>query len=280
MSTRSGTCRTIGSVGRLKRNGALRRSSGAGRWAGLGILVVVFGVWELTTRLRDVPIFVLPPPSEVVIAAWNERSIIGRELMRTLIEALGGFALASAVAIGLAIAVQRSKTFELSVLPWIMVLQAVPIVAMTPLIALIVGRNTMTAMLIAAIIAFFPIMVNTVRGLRSVSDESLELMHVLAASEAQTFATLRMPTSLPYLFVGLRIAASVVIPGAMIAEWLTGFQGLGYYIIDQSVRFRSVNVWAGILVATAAGVFLFSLVALVERRVISWHAAAESGELP
>ncbi len=238
------------------------------------MLVVILGAWELITRVRDVPIFVLPPPSEIVLATWRERGPIGKELLQTLIEALGGFGLAAFVAISLAVAVQKSRTFELSVLPWVMVLQAVPIVAMTPLIALIVGRNTMTALIIAAIIAFFPITVNTVRGLRSVSDESLELMHVLAARESQVFGFLRIPASLPFLFVGLRVAASVVIPGAMIAEWLTAFQGLGFYIIDQAVRFRSVNVWAGILVATVAGVLLFSIVAFVEKRVIRWHASA------
>ena len=245
------------------------------RLTGPGIAVGLFVAWEIYINLRDVPAYLVPAPSSIFKAAWNQRGPISDELFQTLMEALGGFGLAAMVAIGLAIAVQSSRTFELSVLPWTMVLQAVPIVAMTPLIALIVGRNTMTALIIAAVIAFFPIMVNTVRGLRSVTDESLELMHVWAANESQVFLSLRLPSSLPYLFVGLRIAASVVVPGAMIAEWLTGFRGLGFYIIDQQVRYRTVNVWAGILVATAVGIVLFSIVAVIERRAIRWHASAQ-----
>ena len=256
------------------RQGIARRY--LARLTGLGIAFVAFAGWEVYLNVRDVPPYLVPVPTSIFKAAWNERGPIGDELFQTLLEALGGFGLAAIVAIGLAVAVQSSRTFELSVLPWIMVLQAVPIVAMTPLLALIVGRNTMTALLIAAIIAFFPIMVNTVRGLRSVSDESLELMHVWAARKSQVFLSLRLPSSLSYVFVGLRIAASVVVPGAMIAEWLTGFRGLGFYIIDQQVRYRTVNVWAGIFVATAVGIILFTVVAAIERRVIKWHASAQA----
>ena len=124
---------------------------------------------------------------------------------------------------------------------------------------------------ISAIICFFPIMVNALRGLRSVSDESLELMHVLDASSRQELLQLRLPASLPYLFGGLRIAATICFPGAMIAEWLTAARGLGYYIVDMQVRYRTDLVWAGLVTATLTGVALFTIVTLVERRVIRWQ---------
>lgn len=243
------------------------------------IIVLVVVIWEAAVHILDVQEFILPAPSGIVTAAWSEIPDLGIALRYTLIEAIGGFLLAIFVATLLSIAVQRSRTFELSVLPWVMVLQAVPIVAVTPIIALIVGRNTFTALLVAGVISFFPIMVNMIRGLRSVSDEGMELMHVLAASERQVLQKLRLPASLPFVFVGLRVGVSVVIPGAMIAEWLTAFQGLGHYVIDESVRFRTENVWAGILVATLASVLLFSIVTFIERRVIHWHGIDEEEEL-
>jgi ABC-type nitrate/sulfonate/bicarbonate transport system permease component len=248
---------------------------------GIGLLVAALVVvsWEAAVRLLDVAQFILPAPSVIVAAALDQVAVLGGAFLATLLEALGGFLLAILVASLLAIAVQRSRTFELSLVPWVMALQAIPIVAVTPIIALIVGRNTFTALLVAGMISFFPIMVNMIRGLRSVSDEGVELMHVLAASERQVLRKLRLPASMPFVFVGLRVGVSVVIPGAMIAEWLTASAGLGQYIIDESVRFRSDNVWAGILLATLASVGLFSAVTFVERRVIPWHRVDEGEHL-
>jgi ABC-type nitrate/sulfonate/bicarbonate transport system permease component len=249
------------------------------RWFGILIgpllVVVVFGAWELYSRLRETPTYVLPRPSAIAEAAWDDRSLLLSELGQTLIEAAGGFALAAFLAITLAIAVQGSRTLELTVLPWIVVLQAVPVVAITPVIALLIGRNAFTAMVIAAIIALFPILVNTVRGLASVTDESLELMHVYGSSRWNTFQYLRLPGALPYTFAGLRVAASVVVPGAMVAEWITADSGLGFYVINQSVAYQTELVWAGILVATLAGVGFFTFVSVIERRVIPWSEPEE-----
>lgn len=249
------------------------------RGISLFIIALVVGFWEAAVHLLDVGEFILPAPSVIAAAAFHAMPTLGSALLATLVEAIGGFVLAILVAALLAIGVQRSRTFELSLLPWVMALQAVPIVAVTPIIALIVGRNTFTALLVAGMISFFPIMVNMIRGLRSVTDEGRELMHVLAASERQVLWKLRLPASLPFVFVGLRVGVSVVVPGAMIAEWLTASQGLGQYIINESVRFRSDNVWAGILVATLASVLLFSVVTFVERRVVRWRRVEEREDM-
>jgi NitT/TauT family transport system permease protein len=247
---------------------------------GVGFLVValVIAGWEATVRLLHVAEFILPAPSVIASAVYDQVPTLGGAFLATLMQAIGGFVLAILVASLLAIAVQRSRTFELSLLPWVLALQTIPIVAVTPIIALIVGRNAFTALLVAGMISFFPIMVNMIRGLRSVPDEGIELMHVLAASERQVLWKLRLPASLPFVFVGLRVGISVVIPGAMIAEWFTASQGLGQYIINESVLFRSDNVWAGILVATLASILLFSVVTFAERRVIHWQQVDEDEE--
>jgi len=254
----------------------------AGRLSGLVAILAILVAWEVGTIVLETPRYLVPAPTVIVDAALQDGGRLLPELGRTLTEALAGFALGSASAILLAVAVQRSRTFELTALPPIMVLQSVPIVAVTPVIALVVGRNMMTAIIIAAVICFFPVTVNALRGLRSVSDESLELMHVLAAPGWRVLRSLQFPASLPYLFGGLRVAATLCLPGAMIAEWLAADRGLGYYIIDMQVRFRTELVWAGIMVATLTSVALFTTVTLVERALVGWHTAETSraGEEP
>lgn len=268
----SGAATSVGQgAERLEQAGGRGDRRWLGALLGPAIVVVVFGAWELYSRLRETPGYVLPRPSVIGDAAWGDRSELLSQLGQTLLEAAGGFAIAALVATTLAILVQRSRTFELTVVPWILVLQAVPVVAITPVIALIVGRNPFTAIIIAAIISLFPILVNTVRGLTSVSHASLELMHVAGASRWTVMRYLRLPAALPYVFTGLRIAASVVVPGAMVAEWITADSGLGFYVINQTVNYQTELVWAGILVATAAGVAFFTLVTAIEKRVIPWH---------
>jgi NitT/TauT family transport system permease protein len=248
----------------------------AGRLGGFIAVSALLVAWEVGTVVLQTPRYLVPAPTVIVDAALQDGARLLPELGRTLVEALAGFAIGSLVAILLAVAVQRSRTFELAALPPLMVLQSVPIVAVTPVIALVVGRNMATAVVIAAIICFFPVTVNALRGLRSVSDESLELMHVLAAPGWRVLRSLQFPASLPHLFGGLRVAATLCLPGAMIAEWLAADRGLGYYIIDMQVRFRTELVWAGIMVATLTSVALFTVVTIVERILVGWHAAATS----
>ena len=250
----------------------LRRAKG---WSGTLLIVAIVLVWELWTIVASVPPYLLPAPSRIAGAMAGASGTIASQLAITLFEALAGFALGSVSAILLSIAVLRSRTFEATALPPIMILQSVPIVAITPVIALAIGRTWFTAVVISAIICFFPVMVNAVRGLRSVTDESVELMHVLDASGRQELRKLRLPASLPYLFTGLRVAATICFPGAMIAEWLTAAHGLGYYIVDMQVRYRTDLVWAGLVTATLTGVVLFTIVTLVERRVVRWHDSDE-----
>jgi ABC-type nitrate/sulfonate/bicarbonate transport system permease component len=254
---------TARSLGRLLRG-----------WSGWLLIAGILLAWEAWVLVANVPPYLLPAPSRIVGAMAGASGTISSQLAVTLFEALAGFALGSLTAIILAVAVLRSRTFEATALAPIMILQSVPIVAITPVIALAIGRTALTAVVISAIICFFPVMVNALRGLRSVSDESLELMHVLDASGRQELTQLRLPASLPYLFGGLRIGATICFPGAMIAEWLTAARGLGYYIVDMQVRYRTDLVWAGLVTATLTGVALFTIVTLIEHRVIRWHEEA------
>lgn len=236
------------------------------------IIVLLIAGWEVISRLRNTPNYVLPRPSRISTAGWDNRSELWHQLAHTLIAACAGLALAALSAIVLALIVHRFRSVELAILPWLVVFQAVPIVAVTPILAVIVGRNSYTVVLIAAIVAFFAVFINALRGLRSVADESLELMHVVAASPWQAYRLLRIPAALPFLFTGFRIGASVVVPAAMVAEWIASDEGLGFFVVEQTAFYKTEVVWAGIVVATAAGITLFAAIGLLERLVIPWHA--------
>ena len=240
------------------------------------ILVLIVAGWEIISRVRDTPNYVLPRPSRIATAGWSHRSELWHQLTHTLIEACTGLALAAVSALLVAVIVHRFRSVELAILPWLIVLQAVPIVAVTPILAVIVGRNSYTVVLIAAIVAYFAIFINALRGLRSVADESLELMHVAGASVWDTYRFLRIPAALPFLFTGFRVGASVVIPAAMVAEWIASDQGLGFFVVQQTAFYKTEVVWAGIVVATAAGIALFAAIGLVERLAIPWYASADA----
>jgi NitT/TauT family transport system permease protein len=235
------------------------------------ILALLIMGWETYSRARNTPNYVLPRPSRIATDGWEQRSELWRQLGHTLLEAAAGFTLAAVVGIAIALLLQRSRAIEFAILPWLIVFQAVPIVALTPILAVIIGRNSSTVVLVAAIVSFFAIIINTLRGLRSVPDESLELFHVMAASPWETFRYLRLPGALPYVFTGFRVAASVVIPAAMVAEWIASDQGLGFYVVQQTALYRTELVWAGIVVATIAGIAVFAAVGLLERLIIPWH---------
>lgn len=262
------------SADRLSRKGVAAPVRGRITAAGRGLLSLVgiclfVGFWELCARAFDVQNFILPPASDVFRTLYEARGQLGEQIPRTITEAGLGFAFGSGAAFTTAVLVQRSKLFELTVLPFTVVLQSVPIVAITPVIALIVGRNLKTAIIIVAIVSFFPVLVNSIRGLLAVSDEELELLHVAAARRGQELWLLRFPTAIPFMFGGLRVSAALAVPAALVAEWTAGNSGLGFYISTKWVAYEINLVWAGIVLTTLLTVATFLAVVVVERLLLA-----------
>jgi ABC-type nitrate/sulfonate/bicarbonate transport system permease component len=233
---------------------------------GVALFVVV---WEVGSRAFSMPRFVLPPASAVFETLWDARGELLAALPATVTEAGLGLVIGCSLAFATAVLVQRSKLFELTVLPFTVVLQSVPIVAITPVIALVVGRNVKTAVVVVAMVSYFPVLVNTIRGLLAVSDEELELLHVAAARRSQELWLLRFPTAVPYLFGGLRVAAAIAVPASMVAEWTASNQGLGFYISSQSVAYQIDRVWAGIVLATLLTIGTYVAVVALERALLA-----------
>jgi ABC-type nitrate/sulfonate/bicarbonate transport system permease component len=244
-----------------------RLATTAARWSlGLGIAV---GVWALFLEVTDTPAYHAASPARALDALAEDRSLIIEATRVTAIEAGSGLAISVTVASVLAVAFVSSRSVERALLPFTLVFRSVPVVAIAPLLVLVVGRGLGTAVVCVTIVTFFPVLVNLSRGLRAASPDLLELFHVAGAGKAQVFRMVRVPSAVPFLFAGLRVAAANGVLGAMLAEWLTGSEGLGNLLVYASGRRQLGLVWATMAVATVGAIAVFRTTAWVERIVLA-----------
>lgn len=237
----------------------------AGPLVGLGVFV---GLWIAAIEVFEIPAYQVPTPSMVASAFVEERAFIFESFRITLFETLLGLTVSATVAVGLALAFVSSPVAERALLPFAVTFRSIPIVAMAPLITIIAGRGIATSVFCVTVVTFFPMLVNSAQGFRSVPSEVRELFRVHGATARQYISRAAFPTAIPFLFTGLRIAASVGVLGALTAEWLTGTQGLGFLLLRASSRRQLGLLWAGVVVATLTAVGIFALAVLVERRLL------------
>jgi NitT/TauT family transport system permease protein len=235
----------------------------------LGILAII-GYWELHVRLFNVPEFLIPAPSQVARSLVEEWPALQRNTGATLVESIGGFIAGNGVAILLAVLFVHSKPTERTLYPIAVAIRTVPIIAIAPILVLLFGNGYAPKIIIAALISFFPTLVNMVRGLESVESSALELMRVLSASPAQVFWKLRVPSSLPFLFAALKIAATSCVIGAIVSEWIGADTGLGYLITISTFEFRTGLLYAAMVVGSAMALALFGAVVVAERLIVRW----------
>jgi NitT/TauT family transport system permease protein len=239
----------------------------------LGILAII-GYWEFHVRIFHVPDFLVPAPSQVAQSLVEEWPALRRNTGATLIESIGGFVAGNGVAILLAVLFVHNKPTERTLYPIAVAIRTVPIIAIAPILVLLFGNGYAPKIIIAALISFFPTLVNMVRGLESVESNALELMRVLSASPAQVFWKLRVPSSLPFLFAALKIAATSCVIGAIVSEWIGADTGLGYLITISTFEFRTGLLYAAMVVGSAMALALFGAVVLAERLVVRWKPPA------
>jgi NitT/TauT family transport system permease protein len=193
-------------------------------------------------------------------------------LVPTAIEAVLGFLLGNIAATLVATAFVLRRTMEEAFFPIAVMINTIPVVAKAPILVLLLGNGMEPKIAIAALICFFPTLVNMTRGLRNVSQEQLDLMHVLSARSREVFFKLRVQNSLPYLFSALKIAASTAVIGAIVGEWIGSNIGIGALIIQATYNFDSPLLYATIVVGSTFSALFFALISLIERRVITWNA--------
>ncbi|HKX10534.1 MAG TPA: ABC transporter permease [Stellaceae bacterium] len=242
------------------------------------LMLAAVGLWELCVRAFAVPVYVLPAPSSIVRAFYVgvSRLIYVQNAWITLEETLLGFAAGASLGFMLGTAIALSRRFEYFLYPSIVMFQALPKVALAPLIILWFGVGLPSKIVTAALIAFFPLMVNTVVGLRSADEDRVNLMRSLDASEAQIFWMLRLPSALPFLMAGLEVAMIFALIGAIVAEFVSATAGLGVLINSLNFSGDTAGIFSILLILAVMGLLLNSAIASVRRRVLFWDASQKS----
>ena len=235
-----------------------------------GILVFL-AIWELGVRLFDVPAYLMPPPTKVFATFVQEFPKLLYHGWVTTYEMLLGYAMAVAIAIPLAIGITSSHRFDRFITPQLLFFQVVPKVAIAPLFLVWFGVGTTPKVLVAFLISFFPIVIDAAVGLRSMSSEMSDLARSMGATRWQLFARFRLPTSLPYLFSGLKVAATLAVAGAVVGEFVGADKGLGYLLLVTNSNMETALMFATIVALTIIGLVFFYLVEFLEAFLIPWH---------
>jgi NitT/TauT family transport system permease protein len=239
------------------------------------VFVAVVVIWEVLAASLGLRQFILPRPSAIAAAFVSEWGVLQPAATNTLIEAVGGLAIGVVLGVAAAFAVARWGRVRDIVVPIAIGISAVPIIAVAPIMSNWFGiLNPLAKMAVVILLVFFPIMINVVRGLTEVSPTAIELMRANAASEGEVLRKLRLPNALPFFFTGLKVATTLSLIGAIVAEYFGGSsQVLGRVIVQSSSRLRFDITWSAILVTAVVGIAFYLVILAIERLVIPWHAS-------
>ncbi|HEX6587196.1 MAG TPA: ABC transporter permease [Solirubrobacterales bacterium] len=240
------------------------------------VIAVLLGAWELAARWElisgalDIEDFLVPAPSEIAESLWRDRSLLAEDAWVTLREVVLGFLCALAAGLAFAIVLHLSDTLRRAFYPLLVASQTIPPVAIAPILVVWFGFGIGPKLLLVALICFFPITVNTLDGLRSVDPQLITMMRTLGAGRTQILGRVELPSALPFVFSGARIAVAVAVIAAVFAEWAGADSGLGHQILIASGQLLTARMFAAIVLLSAIAILLFGLVAIIERKVVTW----------
>ena len=240
------------------------------------LLAAILGLWEWGVRAFGIPFYILPAPSRIATLLVTERALLASEAAVTLLEIFLGFGIAFVMGIGLALLIFASRTVERAVYPLVIASQTVPVFAIAPLLIVWLGYGMLSKVAMAALIVFFPIVVNTVDGLRAADPDIINLLLILGATPAQVLVKIRAPAALPFVFSGIRIAVATSVIGAVIGEWVGATQGLGFLMIHANAQLHVDLVFAAITVLSLMAVGLFLAVSGVEWLALPWRRVGDA----
>jgi NitT/TauT family transport system permease protein len=230
---------------------------------------------QLIVRGFDIPMYVVPAPSDVIRDIVSRPDLYAQQTWRTFYETVLGFLLAVGLGLAGALLITYSRLLQLVLYPMILLLQIVPKVAIAPLLIIWVGFGVESKIIIALLIAFFPILVDTVTGLKAADPEVLDLVRVLNGSKVQEFTKVRLPNAIPYIFSGLKVAVTLAVIGAIIGEFVGGRGGLGYLIMIANGELRLDMSFAAITLLSLLGFALYGMVAAAQHLIAPWSAGVE-----
>lgn len=236
-------------------------------------------VWEAAVRILDTPEYVLPAPSAIGSELYHQHGLLLRHSWVTLTEIVLGFVLSIAVALPLAVLIVYSRFFERVFYPLLVASQTIPKVAIAPLLVFWFGFGLLPKVLVAFLVAFFPLVISTVIGMRSTPAEMIYLVRSMGAGTIKTFVKARFPNALPSIFGGLKVAITLCVIGAIVGEFVGSSAGLGYLVVVAQGNLQARLIFASIAMMAIIGIVLFYIVEMIERLVISWHVSSHRDEV-
>lgn len=233
-------------------------------------------VWEFAVRLFDVAEYILPSPSRVAVELWEERVSLWSNALITGQEILIGFGLAVIFSLPAAMIITSFPWIEKAFYPLLVLSQTIPKTAIAPLFVVWFGFSPTSKILMAFLISFFPILVDAIVGLRSITPESRDLLRSMGASRVRIMMSLRLPASLPYVFTGLKVAITLAVVGAIVGEFVGSTEGLGYQLLQANSSLDTPLLFADIVVLSVFGTVLFYAIEFLEKFLIPWHVSQRS----
>jgi putative hydroxymethylpyrimidine transport system permease protein len=243
-------------------------------WPPLALLAAAVGVWELVVRAAHVPDYLFPAPSAVASSLADDAGLLGQATLVTLREVVLGFLLAVAVAVVIAVVLHFSAALRRALLPILVLSQTVPTVLLAPILVILLGYGIQPKLVVVAVVCFFPVVVNTVDGLRSADQELVRMMRTLHGGRLAIFRRVELPGALPAIFSGARVAATYAAVGAIFGEWAGSSAGLGFVILQAQPALETARIFAAVLVLSALALALYALVTLAERLLVPWQQEA------
>ena len=240
------------------------------KWSSVLLMIALLVIWEASVRLFEIPAFLLPAPSQIAELMIEEWPLIQMHSLATIWAILTGYITAVVFALVVSALMIRFPLLERLIMPIFVGLQSVPKIAIAPLILVWIGAGMGSKIAVVMSIAFFPIVINTMAGFKEVDRGLADVFKSVAATEQQMLFKLRLPYAIPYIFAGLRIATTLAVLGAIVAEWLAASNGLGYLVLSGSFNFNTARSFAAIIALAVIGTVFFNFMSWIESRV-SWR---------
>ncbi len=231
-------------------------------------------LWELATNFFETPVWLVPAPSDILLSFVGRPDFWGHA-WATLYVTVSGFVLAIVIGVPIAVVVVYSPVLRNALYPIILITQSIPKIAFAPILLIWIGYGTKTTVIVAFLVAFWPVIVNTATGLSSPSQELLDLARQLSASQFQIYTKIRFPSALPYFLSGLKVAVTLSVIGAVIGEFVGADRGLGYLVISATSQFKTPVAFAAMGLLALMGIVLFSGVTVLEKILIPWYGRGE-----
>jgi NitT/TauT family transport system permease protein len=241
-------------------------------------VIAVLILWSAAVRIFEIPDYLLPAPQDVIRRIARDWYVLARNATYTLQSVLIGFAVGVLVGVPLAFAVVLSRSVERVTMPFLVMSQTIPKVAIAPILVVWLGFGILPKIAVVFLIAFFPIVVSTVVGLKSVENDMIDLVRSMGANTLKIMLRVRGPTALPQMFAGFKIAICLAVVGAIVGEFVGSDRGLGYLLLTATGTLDGTLVWSALFILIAIGIALFAIVSKLERLAIPWHVSIRAEE--